>query len=104
MLFYPICAPTHGFVETPTIAAHSKLFLLVANNSIVLNEKGEIFSPGLYHEIAAFYNAHFNERTTGLARVFAFDGLSAQKANSFHIIFSGSPHFVKTDEDIILQL
>ena len=59
--FMPISAPTRGFTDTPTIAKHSSLFVLVANDSIPLNDRGEIVTAGLYNEIDAFYKSHFNE-------------------------------------------
>lgn len=93
--FMPITAPTNGFTDTPTIATHSKLFVLVANDTILLNNKYSIESPGLYNEIDAFYKAHFNDKPSpsNYARVFAYDGLTANKADSFHVIFRGQPHF-----------
>lgn len=96
----PISAPTSGFTDTPTVATHSKLFVLVANDSIPLNNKGEIKNPGLYNEIDAFYKAHFDNNPGDYARVFAYNGLTAKKADSFHVLFRGHPHF----EDSINKL
>ena len=96
--FNPVSNPTGSFMNTPIVASHSKLFLLVANNLIELNENNEVLSPGLYREIEAFYKAHFNDiKNSGIARVYAYEGLKVNKANNFHIVFNGSAHF---SEDI----
>ena len=90
--FMPISS-TIGFTDTPTVDKHSKLFILVANDSIPLNNKGEIKGSGLRNEIQAFYDSHFDFRAGDYARVFACDGLTAKKADSFHVLFGGHPHF-----------
>lgn len=96
--FNPVSNSTGSFMNTPIVASHSKLFLLVANNLIKLNENNEVLSPGLYREIEAFYKAHFNDiQNSGIARVYAYGGLKINKANDFHIVFNGSAHF---SEDI----
>lgn len=96
--FNPVSNSAGSFMNTPIVASHSKLFLLVANNSIELNGNNEVLSPGLYREIEAFYKAHFNDiQNSGIARVYAYKGLKVTKANNFHIVFRGVAHF---SEDI----
>ena len=102
--FMPVSAPTRGFTDTPTVARHSSLFVLVANDAIPLNAKGEITTAGLYNEIDAFYKSHFSERPGEHARVFACGGLTAEQADAFHVLFSGYPHFDDSVPDPMSRL
>ena len=98
--FNPETNPSGRFSDTPIIASHSKLFLLVANSSVQLNRRHEITSPGLLNEIDAFYRAHFNDTTSaGTARVYAYDGLTAASAEKFHVVFHGAAHFSEEDSN-----
>ena len=92
--FNPITNPGGAFGQTPVFASHSRLFLLVANDSIPLNDRLEVASPGLYNEIEAFYGSRFHSKDWhGKARVFGYNGLTAQKADRFHVIFNMAEHF-----------
>ena len=103
--FNPISNSAGSFMNTPIVSSHSKLFLLVANNSIELNDQNEVLSPGLYREIEAFYRAHFNDiQSSGSARVYAYEGLQTIKANNFHIVFNGSAHFSEEVANVEQQL
>lgn len=102
--FNPVTNPAGSFSDTPTVAKHSKLFLLVANGSIALNDKNEITSAGLFREIDAFYKAHFNEiGNRGNARVYAYGGLSARTADGVHVAFGGSAHFSQDENGNALK-
>ena len=95
--FNPVSNPDGAFVNTPIIARHCKLFLLVANPTIPVDQWGEITedTPGLYNEVMGFYNLFFEKRgiRAGSARVYAYGGLSASQANNLHIVFNGTAHF-----------
>ena len=95
--FNPISNADGAFVNTPIIARHCKLFLLVANPTLKVDQWGEITedTPGLYNEVMAFYNLFFEKRgvRAGSARVFAYNGLTAMQANNLHIVFNGTAHF-----------
>lgn len=96
--FFPVTNLTGSFSDTPTIAKHAKLFLLVANGTIPTNTRHEVSGVGLYNEIQAFYSGHcFREvgGGSGKARVYAYDGLPADRADDLHILFSGVAHFVE---------
>ena len=93
-----------AFVNTPIIARHCKLFLLVANKSIKVDKWGEISddTPGLYNEIMGFYNLFFEKKgvRAGSARVFCYGGLTAERANNLHILFNGTAHFEEPSDGI----
>lgn len=96
--FFPVTNLTGSFSDTPTIAKHAKLFLLIANGTIPTNTRHEVSGVGLYNEIQAFYSGHcFREvgGGSGKARVYAYDGLPADRADDLHILFSGVAHFVE---------
>ncbi|MBO5773120.1 MAG: HD domain-containing protein, partial [Clostridia bacterium] len=98
--FNPITNAGGRFGDTPTIAKHSKLFLLVANDTIKLNQHGEIYTPGLYNEVDAFYGSVFHQlNKKGCARVFAVDGLTASKADRMHVLFDRAEHFEDNGKD-----
>ena len=74
--------------------------MLVANDTIELNAKNEIMSAGLYREIDAFNKAHFNDiGNGGIARVYAYGGLTARKADGFHVLFGGTAHFSEDENE-----
>ena len=99
--FYPETNYGGRFGDTPTIARHSKLFLLVANPNIQLNNFGEICSHGLHNEIDAFYGTLYRiPEWKGRARVFAYDGLRSSQADNFHIVFSLVEHFTEDNNGI----
>ena len=96
--FNPVTNANGSFGDTPTVASHSRLFLLVANDRIQLNDRQEVASPGLYNEIEAFYGSVFHTKNwRGKARVFGLNGLSARKADRFHVIFNMTEHFCASD-------
>ncbi|MGN0533080.1 MAG: hypothetical protein ACI4IK_01865 [Eubacterium sp.] len=104
--FYPVSNADGRFGDTPQAARHSKLFLLVANSHISnLSNDGEIQNSGLYQEIDAFYQYNvFINNKCGNARVYAYDGLTAERANQFHHMFASSAHFVEGTGNPIAQL
>lgn len=82
------------FGETPIIASHSDLFLLVANPNIKINAMNEIGSSGLQKEIKAFYDQIYkNKRQQGNARIYAYGGLSLEQADGLHLMFNNMEHF-----------
>lgn len=96
--FLPVTYPEGDFSDTPTIAKHAKLFLLVANDNIPLNDKDELQATDdnwLHPEISSYYSAHVARK----AKVYACGGLSAAKANNFHVAFGGTAHFVEGESD-----
>lgn len=97
--FNPITNGSGRFGDTPFYASHSKLFLLVANSTIEVNNYSEISGSGLYNEIDAFRGAIFNSRERkGSARVYAYDGLSASIASRLDVLFNMTEHF---EEDVL---
>lgn len=97
--FNPITNRGGRFGDTPTFARHSKLFLLVANSHLKMNGRNEIISPGLFNEIDAFRGAIFNDPARkGNARVYCYDGLTAEQADGLDVIFSMSEHFEECPE------
>lgn len=103
--FKPVTHKAGRFSDTPLVASHSKLFLLIANPSIasVLNQWGEIQSVGLLNEIGAFYRAHFSDTAGGSARVYAYNGLRSVGAEKFHPVFRGAAHFSEEESDGCVQ-
>lgn len=97
--FNPVTNPTGRFSDTPKIASHSKLFLLIANPSVAVNRKQELVSTGLFKEVDAFYQANFNNQAGGLARVYAYNGLTSVDAEKFHLVFRGAAHFSEEESD-----
>ncbi len=92
--FLPVTYPEGDFSDTPTIAKHARLFLLVANDNIPLNDKNEIDATDdnwLHPEVSSYYSAHVARK----AKVYACGGLTAAKANNFHVAFGGTAHFVE---------
>lgn len=86
---------TNRFGETPGMAAYSTLFLLVANQDILVNYNGEVTGTGLLSELKAFYNKKvyaYKGRHT-LARVYCYDQCTAERANDFHMMFNNVDHF-----------
>lgn len=104
VFFNPITNPRGRFGDTPTIAKHSKVFLLVANSNIKLNQHGEIVSPGLLNEIQAFQSAIFNNPSrNGSARVFAYNGLTAEQSDNLHVIFTMTEHFEEDPNGVAIR-
>lgn len=97
--FKPVTDPTGRFSNTPKVASHSKLFLLVANPSVEVNRKQELASTGLFKEVDGFYQANFSDMAGGSARVYAYDGLTSVDAEKFHLIFRGAAHFSEEESD-----
>ena len=84
----------YEFGQTPIIAAHSDLFLLVANQNIKTNQINEVCSNGLCQEIKAFYDQIYSQkRSKGSARVYTYHNLSMEKANDLHLMFNNVEHF-----------
>lgn len=94
--FLPVTYPQGDYSDTPTIAKHAKLFLLVANDNIPLNDQQELKatnSDWLRQEVDSYYSAHAAQK----AKVYASGGLTAMKANNLHVAFGGTTHFVEGD-------
>ena len=92
--FLPETYPHGNFSDTPTIAKHAKLFLLVANDNIPLNHKQELKATNdgwLRQEVDAYHSAHGAKK----GRVYACGDLSAAKAGNFHVLFGGTAHFAE---------
>lgn len=91
--FFPEEKSTY-FAETPIAVKHAKKFLLVCNNYIKLNEDGTIVNNGINQELHTFWNCIYEgKRQRGDARVYSFDGFTAEMANELHIAFQGVAHF-----------
>ncbi|MBQ2723679.1 MAG: HD domain-containing protein [Clostridia bacterium] len=88
----PISNPSGGFDITPEVACSSKLFLLVANSHLDRAKLTATYGKYLYAEVMAFYNS-VRQNPNGRARVYAFDGLTAESAGDLHPMFGGSAHF-----------
>lgn len=82
------------FGQTPIIASHSDLFLLVANHNIKTDSNNEVASGGLRQEIEAFYDEIYKgKRKLGDARVYAYGDLSMDQADDLHLMFHNIEHF-----------
>lgn len=82
------------FAETPIAVKHAKKFLLVCNKHIKINKDGSIVNNGINQELQTFWNCIYEgKRKRGDARVYSFDGFTAEMANELHIAFQGVAHF-----------
>lgn len=86
------------FAETPIAVKNARKFLLVCNKNINVDKDGSIVNNGINQELQTFWNCIYEgKRKRGDARVYSFDGFTAEMANELHIAFQGVAHF---DESI----
>lgn len=86
------------FAETPIAVKNAKKFILVCNKYIKLDKDGNIVNNGIKQELQTFWNCIYEgKRQRGDARVYSFDGVTAEMANEFHISFQGVAHFDETN-------
>lgn len=94
------------FAETPIAVKSAKKFLLVCNKYINTDNSGNIVNNGIKQELQTFWNCIYEgKRQRGDARVYSFDGFTAEMANELHIAFQGVAHFDETNSstDICYQ-
>lgn len=82
------------FAETPVAVKNADKFLLICNRNIKTDADGTVVNNGIKQELQTFWNCIYEgKRQRGDARVYAYDGFTAVKANDLHIAFQGVAHF-----------
>ena len=86
------------FAETPIAVKNARKFLLVCNKNINVDNEGNVVNNGIKQELQVFWNCIYEgKRQRGDARVYSFDGFTADMANELHISFQGVAHFDETN-------
>ena len=86
------------FAETPIAVKNARKFLLVCNKYINVDKDGGVVNNGIKQELQTFWNCIYEgKRKRGDARVYSYDGFTAEMANELHISFQGVAHFDETN-------